>query len=415
MGKKYYGGIGTDKGFVMHSPENEYRYGRGGGNSDNDDNNANGTRIEVSDEDLDSAQSNFDVPCDDDCSNADSSDDAVCAKRGRANANNTCTKSSEASANATRGSEGRTADDNSFGTCPSNASRHRANCNGRPGSTRDAAQGANRDTASDNDRATGCTADNPRTPYDNNRDDCDDELDDFFEGLFSIKAYFALAIESLLKALMSRSMKRIDFVAVTLMLLVCTRVIGAVFVDSSSLSELNAFAFVVTLSALGVCTISEKCPANALTALVIACLPALIEIVTACAVNGSDADAFNRITNWALVGCLGSAALLIAGTLIDPFGDEEEDESENTSMDGGEITSIGMGTGMSTNVGTSMSMNESATAHEGAACERVFFIPFWGAAIGATAALIWELVPYIAREIAYVAASLCLSYMGGIV
>ena len=26
MGKKYYGGIGTDKGFVMHSPENKYRY-----------------------------------------------------------------------------------------------------------------------------------------------------------------------------------------------------------------------------------------------------------------------------------------------------------------------------------------------------------------------------------------------------
>ena len=26
MGKKYYGGIGTDKGFVMHSPGNEYRY-----------------------------------------------------------------------------------------------------------------------------------------------------------------------------------------------------------------------------------------------------------------------------------------------------------------------------------------------------------------------------------------------------
>ena len=411
MGKKYYGGIGTDKGFVMHSPENEHRYDRGGGNNDNDDDSAGGTRIEVSDEDLDSTQSNFDVPCDEDCSNADSSDDAVCAKRGRANANNTCTKNSEASANATRESEGCTADDNSFGTCPSNASRHRTNCNGRPGSTRDAAQGANCDTAHDNDRATGRTADNPRTPYDNNRDDCDDELDDFFEGLFSIKAYIALAIESLFKALMSRSMKRIDFVAVTLMLLVCTRVIGAVFIDSSSLNELNAFAFVVTLSVLGVCTISEKCPANALTALVIACLPALIEIVTACAVNGSDADAFSRITNWALVGCLGSAALLIVGTLIDPFGDEEEDESENTSMDGGEVTSIGMGT----NVGTGMSMNESTTANEDAACERVFFIPFWGAAIGATAALIWELAPYIAREIVYGTAPLCLSYMGCIV
>ena len=26
MGKKYYGGIGTDKGFVMHSPESKYHY-----------------------------------------------------------------------------------------------------------------------------------------------------------------------------------------------------------------------------------------------------------------------------------------------------------------------------------------------------------------------------------------------------
>lgn len=257
----------------------------------------------------------------------------------------------------------------------------------------------------------------------------DDELDDFFGDLLSIKAYIALAIEGLFKAFMSRSMKRIDFVAVTLMLLVCMRVIGAVFIDSSSLSELNAFAFVVTLSALGMCTISEKCPANALTALVIACLPALIEVVTACAVNGSDADAFNRITNWALVGCLGSAALLIAGTLIDPFSDEEEGEDEDASMDGGRgtSTSVNEGEGASMHEKASRSEvenkggntgaceDEGATTCEDAACERVFFIPFWGAAIGATAALIWELAPYIAREIAYGAAPLYLSYMGWIV
>ena len=226
---------------------------------------------------------------------------------------------------------------------------------------------------------------------------------------------------------MSRSMNRIDFVAVTLMLLVCMRVIGAVFIDSSSLSELNAFAFVVALSALGMCTISKKCPANARTALVIACLPALIEVVTACAVNGSDADAFNRITNWALVGCLGSAALLIAGTLIDPFSDEDED----ASMDGGRGTSAsaneGEGEGASMHEkasrsevenggeSTSACEDESATICEDAASERVFFIPFWGAAIGATTALIWELAPYIAREIAYGAAPLYLSYMGWIV
>lgn len=148
MGKKYYGGIGTDKGFVMHSPESKYRYSpddefhkegdkrdvgstsnTGGGNSNSNDS----THNESSDESTGSVQSNFDAPYDDDC---------------------------------------------------------------------------------------------------NNRDD---ELDDFFGDLLSIKACIALAIEGLFKAFMSRSMKRIDFVAVTLMLLVCMRVIGAVFIDSSSL------------------------------------------------------------------------------------------------------------------------------------------------------------------------------------
>lgn len=342
MGKKYYGGIGTDKGFVMHSPESKYHYScddefhkegdkrdlgstsnTGGGNSSNE------SSDESADESCSSAQSNFDAP------------------------------------------------------------------------------------------------------YDDNRNNRDDELDDFFGDLLSIKACIALAIEGLFKALMSRSMKRIDFVVVTLMLLVCMRAIGAVFIDSSSLSELNAFAFVVALSALGMCTISEKCPANALTALVIACLPALIEVVTACAVNGSDADAFNRITNWVLVGCLGSAALMIAGTLIDSFSGEEEGEG----MDGGRGTSTsvneGEGASMhekasrseveneggSTGVcgSTSACEDETTTTCEDAACERIFFIPFWGGAIGATAALIWELAPYIAREIAYGAAPLYLSYMGWIV
>ena len=344
MGKKYYGGIGTDKGFVMHSPESKYHYSRddefhkegdkrdvggtsntGGDNSNSNDSTHNESSDESTDESHSSVQSNFDAP------------------------------------------------------------------------------------------------------YDDDRNNHDDELDDFFGDLLSIKACIALAIEGLFKAFMSRSMNRIDFVAVTLMLLVCMRVIGAVFIDSSSLSELNAFAFVVTLSALGMCTISEKCPANALTALVIACLPALIEVATACAVNGSDADAFNRITNWALVGCLGSAALLIAGTLIDPFSDEEGGEDEDAGMDGGRGTSVNEGEGASMHEKASRSRaeneggstgvceDESATTCEDAACERVFFIPFWGAAIGATAALIWELAPYIAREIAYGAAPLYLSYMGWIV
>lgn len=352
MGKKYYGGIGTDKGFVMHSPESKYHYS-----------------------------------CDDEFhKEGDERDVGSTSNTGGGNSN-------------------------------SNDSTH------------------NEST----DESTGSVQSNFDAPYDDDRNNRDGELDDFFGDLLSIKACIALAIEGPFKALMSRSMKRIDFVAVTLMLLVCMRVIGAAFIDSSSLSELNAFAFVVALSALGMCTISEKCPANALTALVIACLPALIEVVTACTVNGSDADVFNRTTNWALVGCLGSAALLIVGTLIDPVSGEEEGEGEDAGMDGGRGTSTsaneGEGEGEdasthekasrsevenedgSTGVcgSTSACEDESATTHEDAACERVFFIPFWGAAIGATAALIWELAPYIAREIAYGAAPLYLSYMGWIV
>lgn len=339
MGKKYYGGIGTNKGFVMHSPESKYRY------SPDDEFHKEGDRRDV-----------------------------------------------DGASNTGGGS--------------SNDSTH------------------NEST----DESTGNAQSNFDAPYDDDRNNRDDELDDFFGDLLPIKACIAVAIEGLFKAFMSRSMKRIDFVAVTLMLLVCMRVIGAVFIDSSSLSELNAFAFVVALSALGMCTISEKCPANALTALVIACLPALIEVVTACAVNGSDADVFNRITNWALIGCLGSAALLIAGTLIDPVSGEEEGEGEDAGMDGGRgtSTSVNEGEGASMHEKASRSEveneggstgaceDETTTTCEDAACERVFFIPFWGAAIGATAALIWELAPYIAREIAYGAAPLYLSYMGWI-
>ena len=344
MGKKYYGGIGTDKGFVMHSPESKYHYS-----------------------------------CDDEFHKEGNKRDV--------------------------GSTSNTGGGNSNGSTHNESPDESA------------------------DESAGSVQSNFDAPYDDDRNNRDDELNDFFGDLLSIKACIALAIEGPFKAFMSRSMKRIDFVAVTLMLLVCMRVIGAVFIDSSSLSELNAFAFVVTLSALGMCTISEKCPANALTALVIACLPALIEVATACAVNGSDADAFNRITNWALVGCLGSAALLIVGTLIDPFSDEEEGEDEDAGMDGGRRTSANVNEGEGVSMhekasrsevenedgSTSACEDETTTTCEDAASERVFFIPFWGAAIGATAALIWELAPYIAREIAYGAAPLYLSYMGWIV
>ena len=86
MGKKYYGGIGTDKGFVMHSSESKYHYSRddefhkegdkrdvgstsntGGGNSSSNGN----THNESTDESTGSVQSNFDAPYDDDRSNRD--------------------------------------------------------------------------------------------------------------------------------------------------------------------------------------------------------------------------------------------------------------------------------------------------------------------------------------------------------
>lgn len=165
MGKKYYGGIGTDKGLVMRSPESKYHYSR------DDEFHKEGDKRDVS------------------------------------------------------------STSNTGGGNSSNDSTHNESFDESPGSVQS----------------------NFDAPY-------DDELDDFFGDLLSIKACIALAIEGLFKALMSRSMRRTDFVAVTLMLLVCMRVIGAVFIDSGSLSELNAFAFVVALSALGMCTISEKMP-----------------------------------------------------------------------------------------------------------------------------------------------------------
>ena len=91
MGKKYYGGIGTDKGFVMHSPESKYHYSRddefhkegdkrdvgstsntGGGNSSNNNSSThNESSDKSSDESTGGVQSNFDAPYDDDRNNRD--------------------------------------------------------------------------------------------------------------------------------------------------------------------------------------------------------------------------------------------------------------------------------------------------------------------------------------------------------
>ena len=187
------------------------------------------------------------------------------------------------------------------------------------------------------------------------------------------REHVARATDRLFGALMSRSVGRANFVAVTAALLICTRVIGAVFVEVSSLSELSTLAFTVAIVLLVVCTASERCPANALSAVVIACLPALIEIVTTCAVHGSDADVFEGILNGAMLGVGAGAVLTVVSSLV---SDCEDEDVLRTRMLAG---------------------------------------PLWGAAIGATAALVWGVAPFIAREIAFGVDPLYVSSMGLVV
>lgn len=200
-------------------------------------------------------------------------------------------------------------------------------------------------------------------------DEIDIEMERFFRGVNAIKVRLSHAIEALFGMLMSRSMGCANFTAVTIALLVCTRVIGAVFVDVDALCELNAHAFAVSVAVLVVCAISEKCPANALSAIVIACLPALIEIVTTCTVHGSDADVFVRIMSGMLLGIGAGAALAVVLSLVSDCEDED------------------------------------------VACARILAGPLWGAVIGATAALVCDIAPYIAREIAFGVDPLPMSFM----
>ena len=200
-------------------------------------------------------------------------------------------------------------------------------------------------------------------------DEIDIEMERFFRGVNAIKVRLSHTIEALFGMLMSRSMGCANFTAVTIALLVCTRVIGAVFVDVDALCELNALAFAVSVAVLVVCAISEKCPANALSAIVIACLPTLIEIVTTCTVHGSDADVFVRIMSGMLLGIGAGAALAVVLSLVSDCEDED------------------------------------------VACARILAGPLWGAVIGATAALVCDIAPYIAREIAFGVDPLYVSYL----
>lgn len=204
-------------------------------------------------------------------------------------------------------------------------------------------------------------------------DEINIEMERFFRGVNAIKVRLSHAIEALFGMLMSRSMGCANFTAVTIALLVCTRVIGAVFVDVDALCELNALAFAVSVAVLVVCAISEKCPANALSAIVIACLPALIEIVTTCTVHGSDADVFVRIMSGMLLGIGAGAALAVVLSLVSDCEDED------------------------------------------VACARILAGPLWGAVIGATAALVCDIASYIAREIAFGVDPLPMSFMRPVV
>ena len=73
-------------------------------------------------------------------------------------------------------------------------------------------------------------------------------MERFFSGLCRVEEHVARATDRLFGALISRSMGRANFVAVTAALLICTRVIGAAFVEVSSLSELSALAFAVAIA-----------------------------------------------------------------------------------------------------------------------------------------------------------------------
>ena len=201
----------------------------------------------------------------------------------------------------------------------------------------------------------------------------DAEMERFFRGLCRVEEHVARATDRLFGALMSRSMGRANFVAVAAALLICTRVIGAVLVEVSSSSELSALAFTVAIVLLVVCAASKRCPANALSAVVIACLPALIEIVTTCAVRGSDADVFEGILNGAMLGVGAGAVLTVVSSLV---SDCEGEDVLRTRMLAG---------------------------------------PLWGAAIGATVAFLWGVAPFIAREIAFGVDPLYVRSMGLVV
>ena len=193
--------------------------------------------------------------------------------------------------------------------------------------------------------------------YDYDYDLFDDDFEAYCSKMRILKKGVSRTLEALFGGFMSRSMGEFNFLVVGAMGLMAAKMISAQFIDASFLGELNAIAFFIAIGVLAAFTFSEKCPANPIAALCIACLPTIIEIVSVCAVRGIDADVYLSIGNWGVVGAVTGAILGLLSYLV---ADADEDDM----------------------------------------ARRMFIGLAWGMAIGATAALFGEMAPYIAREIA---------------
>lgn len=198
--------------------------------------------------------------------------------------------------------------------------------------------------------------------YDFFDDDDFDDVDEFLVKARAVKAGISRTLEALFDGFMSRSMGEANFLVTGAMLLFGAKIISAQFIDTSFLEELNAVSFFLAIAALGICTFYQKAPANPIVALCIACSPAIIEIVVPCAVRGIDSDAYIAIANWAVSCGVGGAILGLAAYLTSD--DVENEETEDSCL------------------------------------RRMLIDLAWGVAIGAVAAFLAEMLPYIAREIA---------------
>ena len=199
---------------------------------------------------------------------------------------------------------------------------------------------------------------------------CDDKLETAAEGEygpipFSLRqvaektsSAVAKTLDRLFLGLMDRSMGETNFFIVTMMGLICAKVISAQYFEAEAFGELNLLAFLIAICTAAVFTASKKLPANPLAALCISVLPAFIETAAICAVRGLNySEEYAFITGVALVCAIGGFFLGIAWYFAD-----DTDPNE--------------------------------------ALQRVIAGAVWGFAIGATAAIIAEATPVITGALA---------------